>query len=119
MLQNIPEKLYHKAPPHVRNYIKEQGLVPYVGDSYAMHWEDKVDISKLRPYVFLYDKNVSEYDSTWDDDIWEVETKLLNKNLLMPDPDIGMYENLGCYVYPVVIEPNKIKLVYKGTGKSY
>ena len=115
MLQNIPNKLYHKSPPNNREYIQLYGLMPYIGDSYKSHWDDRED---LKPYIFLYDRNIAEYDTTYDDDIYEIETKYLNKNLLDKDPDEYMYKTRGCYVYPIKIESKFIKLIYKGTGES-
>ena len=115
MLKNIPERLYHKSSPANREYIQLYGLMPYVGDSYRLHYDED---ATLKPYIFLYDKRYGDYDTTYDDDIYEIDTKHLNKHLLDKDPDEYMYNECGCYVYPIKIEPQSIKLIYIGTGES-
>ena len=105
--------LYHKAPVSVRKSILKNGLIPSVGYSYKAHWDDQ---DGLKPYVFLYDYNeFGEYDSTYDDDIYAVDTKQLDKTHLNPDPDTHMK---GCFVYDNPIPTTAIKLVYKGSRKD-
>lgn len=111
-IKQYPKVLYHKSPISVRNLILKKGLIPTVGDSYKAHWDDKDD---LTPYVFLYDHNAiknGEYDSTYDDDIYAVDTSQLNKKHLFDDPDNEM---IGCYAYDMAIPTSAIKLVYKGS----
>ena len=105
--------LYHKAPVSVRKSILKNGLIPSVGYSYKAHWDDQ---DGLKPCVFLYDYNeFGEYDSTYDDDIYAVDTKQLDKTHLNPDPDIHMK---GCFAYDKPIPTTAIKLVYKGSRKD-
>lgn len=105
-------KMYHKASPFFRQKIKREGLIPQVGDSYSAHWDDATD---LIPGVFLYDINKQEYDTTYDDDIWEVDTTKLNKNYFIKDPDEYMYETFGSVLYRGLIQPYLLKLVKKGS----
>ena len=105
--------LYHKANVTARKSILKNGLVPLVGDSYKAHWDDQ---ENLKPYVFLYDYNMfGEYDSTYDDDIYAVDIKQLDKKHLYKDPDEYMK---GCFAYDLPIPPTAIKLVYKGSKKD-
>lgn len=100
--------LYHKSSSSNRRSILERGLVPSVGYSYSAHWNERED---LVPYVFLYDRDVLDYDSTYNDDIWCIDVSKLDMSHLSNDPDVGME---GCYVYDVVIPPSAIRLVYEG-----
>ena len=107
--------LYHKSPSSCRKSILKNGLIPSVGDSYKAHWDHRDD---LTPYVFLYDHNTikdGEYDSTYDDDIYSIDTKQLDLKHLKKDPDSGMR---GCFVYDSIIPASAIKLVYKGSKKD-
>ncbi len=107
--------LYHKSPSSCRKSILKNGLIPNVGDSYKAHWDYGDD---LTPYVFLYDHNTiknGEYDSTYDDDIYSIDTKQLDLKHLKKDPDSGMR---GCFVYDSIIPASAIKLVYKGSKKD-
>lgn len=105
--------LYHKAPKFARKSILKNGLIPSVGNSYKAHWDDRED---LTPYIFLYNYEVfGEYDSTYDDDIYAIDVKQLDKKHLAKDPDSYMK---GCLVYDLPIPPTAIKLIYKGSNRD-
>ena len=86
------------------------GLKPKVGASYYCHWNCKTD---LKPLVFLYDPNVLEYDTTYDDDIYRIDTSKLDKTKITEDPDIMMK---GCYAYSENISPTSLILAHIGSG---
>lgn len=110
---DIPEKLYHKAPPSLRRKISTEGLKAQVGGSYSGHWEGSG--RKLRPCVFLYDSNIGEYDTTYNDDIWEVDTMSLNPNKFKEDPDRYMYDTFGSVMYMDNIPPTHLTLIKRGS----
>lgn len=109
----LPKYLYHKSSAHNRISILHNGLYPQIGPSYFCHWEGK---KILKPQIFLYDRNVLEYDTTYDDDIYKIETSKLDKRLISRDPDKSMQ---GCYCYSSNICPDNIEIIYKGSGTSY
>lgn len=111
---NIPNKVYHKAPPTLRENILKEGLKPQVGPSYSAHWEEKEE--ELIPVIFAYDKDKKEYDSTYDDDIYEIDTSKLDKESWNKDKDEYMYNTFGSIVYNKEIPKDAIKLIYRGTG---
>jgi hypothetical protein len=115
---NIPSKVYHKASPMFRECIQEHGLVPNVGESYESHWLGTDNETKLTPVIFVYDKTIQEYDSTYDDDIWEIDTKKLDESKWNKDIDEYMYEGFGSITYDAIIPIEAITLVYAGTGDS-
>ena len=115
--ERIPRYLFHKGNPFFRGDILKYGLIPKIGDSYKLFITDPsrgknhLDADELRPMVFLYEEPF-EYDSTYDDDKYKVDTDLLDKSLFRHD----LLNN--CYTYLSVIPPEAISLVYKGSGES-
>lgn len=112
MKRTWPKYLYHKSSINNRTSILKDGLKPMVGDSYFCHWNCK---EGLPPLIFLYDRCVLEYDSTYDDDIYRIDTNKLDKRRLTTDPDKNMK---GCYVYSIGIQPTSIDIIFQGTGKD-
>ena len=116
--ERIPKKLYHKGNPYYRDDILKNGLIPKIGDSYRLFITDsgrgdrQLKDEELQPMVFLYDADVFEYDSTWDDDKYEINTDLLDKSLFRHDV------LSDCYTYSDIIPPKALKLIYKGTGET-
>ena len=81
-----------------------------------MYWEGSK--KELEPVIFAYDKDKKEYDSTYDDDIYEIDTTKLKKEDWKKDPDEGMYDIFGSIVYSKKIPKDAIKLIYEGTGED-
>ena len=109
--QQIPNVLYHVSNPHFRKNILAQGLKPMVGSSYRARFDD---INELLPVIFLKDKN--DYDSTYNDDRWAIDTSTLDKSCIFADFDDYM-ANQGCYVYTKPIAPSSMHLLHKGNGQ--
>lgn len=109
---NVGPKVLHNAPPAVRESIRKNGLLPQVGDSYSLHYDNDTN---LAPAIFALDisKTKERYDSTWDDDIWEINTEIANVSWFI---DEGAWE--GCIVTFEKISPKSLTLIHKGTGKS-
>lgn len=107
----IPNILYHVSNPCFRKQILSQGLKPKVGSSYSAHYDDN---KGLIPVIFLKDAN--DYDSTYNDDRWAIDTSTLDKSCLYADFDDYMAKQ-GCLVYTKVISPSSLHLVHKGDGQ--
>ncbi|HRW22759.1 MAG TPA: hypothetical protein P5509_12375 [Bacteroidales bacterium] len=106
--------VFHTGNPMFRDKILKMGLVPQIGDSYRMHYED----NGVKPIPAIFAVNVGSikdvYDSTYDDDIWEIDTKKANVKWFK---DIHIYSDVAILTFET-IPPNALKLVKKGTGKS-
>lgn len=105
-------KVYHVGNPMFRKDILKNGLEPRVGDSYGTHFQDKQDMFMGPVVFFSLDKN-NLFDSTFDDDVWEIN---IPKDLLNYKEDPSMK-------FPMAytknkIDPKYLKLIHKGTGKS-
>lgn len=112
----LPKLLYHKSPISCRKSILRGGLIPQIGPSYSSHYEGSG--KELKPYIFLYSHEKAkngEYDSTYDDDIYAIDTSQLDIYHLQNDPDKYMK---GCFVYDLNIPTSAIKLIYKGSRKD-
>ena len=109
--RSIPNILYHVSNPRFRKQILSQGLQPKVGSSYGAHYDDN---KGLTPVIFL--KGTNDYDSTYNDDRWAIDTFTLDKSCLYADFDDYMAKQ-GCLVYTKVIPPSSLHLVHKGDGQ--
>lgn len=115
----IPKNyIYHTSNPIFRNKISKEGLIP---KPKSVSWLSNTKIDG--EVIFAVNSNDKEnyWDSTYDDDIYEIYTKNL-KNKWYRDPNFvhGIYESK----YPAIITfekipPSNIKLIHKGTGKAY
>lgn len=110
----IPKYLFHKSSYLIRNKILNEGLKANIGASTFIHSGHK----NLQSGVFLFDANKEVYDSTYDDDIWVIDTSKLDKSKFIKDYDEYMYETFGSVVYTEDISKSNIKLIYKGSKKD-
>lgn len=106
--------ILHTGNPKFRNDILTNGLMPTVGDSYRLHWESIYPNVTPVPAVFAIEvTDVSDaYDSTYDDDIWEIIG--IDRSSFVHDK--AAYS--GCIVTYDRIKPENLRLIYEGTGKS-
>ena len=111
---HIPKYLFHKSSFSIRNKILNEGLKATIGASTDIHSGHK----NLQPGVFLFDANKQVYDSTYDDDIWVIDTSKLDKTKFIKDYDEFMYKTFGSVVYTEDISKTKIELIYKGSKKD-
>lgn len=116
--RKVPSILFHRSNHVYRDSIMNNGLVPSVGASYESHSLDRkegTENEKPIPVIFLSDNDA--YDSGYDDDLWAINTSMLDKDSLFQDFDESMYKNSGAMVYTKPIPPEALKLVYKGSDK--
>lgn len=107
------EIVFHKSSPKWRDDILQLGLKTSVGDCYMTYVGEE---EQCIPAIFATDSENKEnlFDSTYDDDIWAIDTKVADVKWFKDkhfqgNHHIVTFEN---------ITPNAIKLVYKGTGRS-
>lgn len=108
----IDKYMFHLSNPAFRNSISTKGLIPQKGPSTEMLWDGmNIDLPKC---IFLFAGNDNPYDSTYDDDLWVVDTSNLDKSKFQKDPDEYMYKKYGSIIYTEIIPPECIILEYKG-----
>lgn len=117
----IPNKyVYHSSPIVWRESISDTGLVCSSGECYTSHAGD----DDCEPAVFATNSDNKEewFDSTYDDDVWRIDTKKAGVTWYkdkhfkgMKHPEFGDYKHIVTFEN---IPVSAIELVHKGTGKS-
>lgn len=104
--------LYHASNPIFRDNITKEGLIPK-GKSEAWLSDTKIDGEVI--FAVNSDNKEDWFDSTYDDDIYKIDTsKLNNKWYVDPNFDLDDKRIITFERIPV----NSIELIYKGTGDS-
>jgi GNAT superfamily N-acetyltransferase len=110
LVEVTPNKyVYHTSNPIFRDKISKEGLIPK-GKSESWLSDTKID-GKV---IFVVNSNKKKYffDSTYDDDIYQIDTTKLN-NKWYNDPNFDSDE-----LHLITFENiplNSIKLIYKGS----
>lgn len=113
LVEVVANKLiYHKSNPLFRKEIEKLGLIPK-GKSET--WLSDTNISGKVIFATNSDKPEEWFDSTYDDDTYEISTKGLS-NKWYNDPNFEVDSNHIITFEPIPIE--NIKLIYTGTGHS-
>lgn len=105
--------IYHVSNPKFRDTIAIEGLVP---QPKSEAWLSDTPIKGNALFVSNSGKQ-DEYDSTYDDDIYRIDTNLIPDVVWQPDPNFGTEQDV--FLYTVHSIPlTAIEIIYKGTGKS-
>lgn len=112
----IPNEIViHKSAPSLRHFILEEGLKVSVGDCYSWF----VGREDCIPAIFATNSTneADWFDSTYDDDVWEINTKLIPEVKWYSDKhyDEGQNENKHIVTFDN-IPLSAIKLKYEGSG---
>jgi len=103
--------LYHTSNPIFRDNIAKEGLIPK-GKSEAWLSDTKIDGEVI--FAVNSDDKEDWFDSTYDDDIYRIDTsKLNNKWYVDPNFDLDDKRIITFERIPV----DSIELIYKGTGE--
>lgn len=109
----IPNKcIYHTSNPIFRDKISKEGLI-VKGNSEA--WLSDTNIDGKVIFAVNSDNKKDWWDSTYDDDIYEIDTTNLN-NDWYKDPNFDLEHNR--IITFENIPPNSIRLIYKGSGSN-
>jgi hypothetical protein len=112
--KHTPSQLvFHKSNPMNRDNIMKTGLQVSVGDCYKSYVGGE---EECRPAIFATDTKSKNdlFDSTWDDDIWSIDTDIAKVNWFK---DKHFKKKKHIVTFENII-PDSLKLIYKGTGKS-
>ena len=113
LVEVIPNNyVYHTSNPIFRDKISKEGLIPK-GKSET--WLSDTNIDNKVIFAVNSDDKKDWWDSTYDDDIYKVDTtKLKNKWYVDPNFDLEDKRIITFEKIPF----NSIKLIYKGTGSD-
>jgi len=109
----VNKYIYHTSNPIFRDKINSVGLIPQ-GKSEAWLTDTKIDGKVI--FAVNSDNKKDWWDSTYDDDIYQIDTTGLN-NTWYNDPNFKVQDKR--IITFEAIPKSAIKLIYKGTGKSY
>ena len=101
--------VYHTSNPHYRDAIAKQGLIPK-GKSET--WLSDTDIDGEVIFAVNSDNKKDWWDSTYDDDIYRIDTTNL-KNLWYVDPNFILDDRRIITFEP--IPAKHLKLIYEGS----
>jgi hypothetical protein len=107
--------VYHTSNPIFRDQIAKSGLIPK-GKSET--WLSDTEINGKVIFVTNSDNKEDWFDSTYDDDIYKIDTSKSN-NVFYYDPNFLRQKQ---YKYLITYEPiplSAIELIHRGTGESY
>jgi hypothetical protein len=103
--------VYHTSNPMFREQIKKMGLIPK-GESEA--WLSNTPIEGEVIFATNSDDKNDWFDSTYDDDIYQIDTTTLNNKWYL-DPNFNHLRDNNPYI--ITFEPipsDAIKMIYKG-----
>lgn len=118
----IPNKIVvHKSNPMFRDEILKNGLKVRVGECYQIYVNrEQRDPNKIKckPVIFATNstKKIDLFDSTYDDDIWEINTEMIPDVKWCVDRHYGSKSNHIVTYQDIPREA--ITLIYEGTGDS-
>lgn len=113
LVEVIPNKyVYHTSNPIFRDKISKEGLTPK-GKSES--WLSDTNIDGKVIFAVNSDNKQDWWDSTYDDDIYKIDTTNLN-NKWYNDPNFDLEDKRMITFEKIPL--NSIKLIYKGTGSS-
>lgn len=108
----LPNKyVYHKSNKIFRDRISKEGLIPK-GRSETWLSDTKIDGEVI--FATNSDDKKEWFDSTWDDDIYKIDTSKL-KNKWFKDPNFNWSNSYHIITFEK-IPVSSIQLIYKGTG---
>lgn len=109
----VPNRyVYHTSNPHFRDEISKMGLIPK-GRSETWLYDTKIDGEVI--FAVNSDNREDWWDSTYDDDIYKIDTTNLNNEWYV-DPNFDLKD--ARIITPHPIPNSSIELIYKGTGES-
>ena len=113
LVEVIPNKyVYHTSNPIFRDKISKEGLTPK-GKSES--WLSDTNIDGEVIFAVNSDNKQDWWDSTYDDDIYKIDTTNLN-NKWYNDPNFELEDKRIITFEKIPL--NSIKLIYKGTGSD-
>lgn len=103
-------KVYHVAPPLLRDTIRQSGLTPQQGNCH--------DSYEYPAAIFICNvpdiKHPEMFDSTWDDDVWEIDTSKIDNIFFQ---DINFTTEHYCFTLKE-IPVTALTLIKEGTGED-
>jgi len=106
--------IYHISNPRNRKLINKKGILPFRGDQ----WLSNTKIEGNAVFATNSDNPKDWFDSTYDDDVWKIDTTKIADIKWFMDPNFS-WDKKNKHMYTKQLIPRSaIELIKKGTGKS-
>jgi hypothetical protein len=105
--------VYHSSSPFVRDIISKEGLVPQ-GKSAAWLEDTKIDGKVI--FAVNSDDKDDWWDSTYDDDLYKIDTAKIKNNKWFNDPNFDLEDKRVSTFEHIPIKA--LELIYRGSGES-
>ena len=112
--KKLNKYLYHKANPFNRDRIIKNGIVPFRGDQ----WMSDTNIKGEAVFATNSDNIDDWFDSTYDDDVWRIDTAKIPNIKWFMDPNFNLDKKYKHIYTKSAIPKDAIELIKKGTGED-
>ena len=110
--EKLNKYLYHAASNFNRERIEKNGIVPHRGEQ----WLSDTKIEGNAVFATNSDNPEDWFDSTYDDDVWRIDTRKIPDVKWFIDPNFGKTHK---HIYTKSAIPRSaIELIKKGTGED-
>ncbi len=106
--------VYHASHISNRTRITKNGIVPHRG----VQWLNDTNISGKAVFATNSDNSKDWFNSTWDDDVWRIDTQKIPNIKWLTDPNFHDIKNNKHIYTNSKIPKEAIELVKIGTGKD-
>lgn len=106
--------VYHVSNPKNRKSIEKSGLIPKRGDQ----WLENTTIKGRAIFATNSDNREDMFDSTYDDDIWQIDTEKIPDVKWKKDPNFSWDKSYKHIYTQQSIPKEALTLFYKGTGEN-
>ena len=111
---NVNRFVYHLASDKLRERINNDGIVAYRG----FQWLSDTKIEGNAVFATNSDDPKDWFESTWDDDVWKIDTTKISEIIWYDDPNFSWgKENKHIYTKSS-IPRMAIELIKEGTGED-
>lgn len=104
--------VYHASNINNRKIIDKHGIIPYKG----VQWLEDTPIKGIAVFATNSDNQKHWFDSTWDDDVWKIDTTKIPNIRWFIDPNATGLKNKYWIYTTQLIPRNAIELIKRGTG---
>lgn len=111
-IEKINPYVYHTAHPKLRKRIEEKGIEAFRG----VQWMSDTPIKGKAVFATNSDNPQDWFDSTYDDDVWRIDTTKIPDVKWFDDPNFSWDKKYKHIVTKNSIPRSAIKLIKKGTG---
>jgi len=112
--KKLNKSIYHISSPRNRKLIDKKGIVPFRGGQ----WLSDTEIEGKAVFATNSDNPKDWFDSTYDDDVWKIDTTKIADVKWFMDPNFSWDKKYKHIYTKQTIPRSAIELIKKGTGND-